>query len=789
MKMPNGPPENEGIRDDRPAAHDPGIGETPAEGLLRLQSSAVTAAANAIVITDRNGTIVWVNPSFTILTGYTPVEAIGKNPRDLVKSGQQEPKIYQSLWETILAGRVWHGELINRRKDGSLYFEEQTITPVCNAAAEITHFIGIKQDLTARKRAEREVSNSYEMLQRVINNIPQHVFWKDRNLCYLGANTIFARSGGLRSPAEIIGKSDFDLAWKRSAEAYRADDRAVIESGVPKLNFEEEQQRPDGSLRWLRTSKLPLIGNEGEILGLLGIYEDITGLKAGESLLREQNEILSNSHEGVMVVNLANQVSLWNDAAEKILGWTRAEVMGRPPEELLGTDYISVMTALRAAVEREGFWNGELRAHTRDGRKIDIDCRTTLVRDKAGRPRARLTLFADITEKKLLEEKFLHAQRLESIGMLAAGIAHDLNNVLAPIVFGAPILRDSLSSARDLKILDTLTRSAERGAALVNQILGFVRNTTSEFQSTQVKYLVHDIISLIEETFPKSIQLEHQIPSDLWPVTGNATQIHQVLLNLCVNARDAMPQGGTLRITATNLRLVAAAAGAIPGARSGAWLVLEIADTGTGIPPEVLEHIWEPFFTTKGSGKGTGLGLGTVRGIVSSHHGFIELRTKVGRGSAFRVFLPAAADESPAPTSLSPVHVPDGHGELILVVDDDVPLRDLVSDTLEKHGYRVIGCGNGVDAIALFDVRPGDIPLVITDVEMPRLGGLALARALLQRQPDIRLLAMSGLSSSEAGSSDSPEIQKLAHAFLLKPFTPEDLLAAMYRLLHPPEKP
>src|SRR5208283_3996409 len=412
----------------------------------------------------------------------------------------------------------------------------------------------------------------------------------------------------------------------------------------------------------------------------------------------------------------------------------------------------------------------------------------TLVRDEAGRPRARLNFLADITEKKLLEEKFLHAQRLESIGMLAAGIAHDLNNVLAPIMFAEPLLRASLSTPRDLKILDTFKKCAERGAGLVRQILGFVHSTAGEVQPTQVKHIPRDIISVIEETFPKSIELQHSIPSHLWPALGNATQIHQVLLNLCVNARDAMTKGGTLRITATNRRLNAKEADAIPGGRPGAWLVLEVTDTGTGIPPDVLEKIRTPFFTTKDIGKGTGLGLSTVRGIVANHHGFVELRTEVGRGTTFRVFLPAVESELPRTSTASPFDIPDGQGELILLVDDDAAIRSIGTAILEKHGYRVVSCVDGVEAIVLFITRAGEISLAITDVDMPRLGGTELARTLSQIRPDIRLLAISGMSPDKTGGSAVSAAIKATHAFLLKPFDEKCLLGAVHRLLYPSEK-
>lgn len=399
---------------------------------------------------------------------------------------------------------------------------------------------------------------------------------------------------------------------------------------------------------------------------------------------------------------------------------------------------------------------------------------------------ARLVLAQDITEKRLLEEKFLHAQRLESIGTLAAGIAHDLNNVLSPIMLAAPMLRGSLQDTRNQRILDTLERSAGRGASLVKQILGFVRTTSDEFQVTQLKHILREVVSVIEETFPKSIQFEHTLSPELWTVRGNATQIHQVVLNLCVNARDAMPDGGTLRLTATNRRLDAKEAELIPGGLAGAWLVVEVSDTGTGIAPEMLESIWTPFFTTKALGKGTGLGLSTVRTIVARHGGFAELLTQVGQGTTFRIYLPSAEGSAPsAKSSDSPTGTIEGGGELILVVDDDLAVRTVVVTMLQEHGYRVLDCADGIEALEAFNAHPGQVPLLITDLDMPRLGGVALARALLEIQPDLRVLAISGLSHNEIGGSDVPTIRKIAHAFLIKPFKPEELLRVLQNLLHP----
>lgn len=475
-----------------------------------------------------------------------------------------------------------------------------------------------------------------------------------------------------------------------------------------------------------------------------------------------------------------------NESAVQHYGYTREEFLAMTLKEIRPVEEITKMLKSADAGRAEKLGASEWRHRRKDGSiiQVEIMSRPLVFNGRA----VRLVLALDITEKKMLEEKFFHAQRLESIGMLAAGIAHDLNNVLAPIVMIAPMLRDSLTAPRDLRLLDTLERSAGRGAGLVKQILGFVHTTSGEFRPTQVKHLARDIVQVIEGTFPKSIQLKHYIPNDLWSVQGNVTQIHQVLMNLCVNARDAMPQGGTLRLTAANRRLDAAEAGAIPGARPGAWLVLEVGDTGTGIVPEVLERMGTPFFTTKGIDKGTGLGISTVRGIVAKHRGFLEIQTAVGRGSTFRVYLPAIESESSRPSSASPVAKPDGRGELILIVEDDASLRNVVADALGQHGYRIMSCADGVEAITLFTIHSDEISVILTDVDMPNLGGVALVRALLQLRPDLRCIAMSGLSRSAAEGFDIPTIKTLAHAFLLKPFTPGELLGTVHRVLHPAEK-
>jgi two-component system cell cycle sensor histidine kinase/response regulator CckA len=365
--------------------------------------------------------------------------------------------------------------------------------------------------------------------------------------------------------------------------------------------------------------------------------------KDDERRLIELAGIIERSTEAIVVTDMEGRITLWNDGAARLYGLHTADALGRRSEEIFPDTELVHVRAAREATLEGGDWQRELSIDTRDGRKIIVDLRMSLVRDDAGRPVARLSIATDITEKKQREEQLLRTQRLECLGLLAAGIAHDLNNVLAPVLMSAPLLRVRATAFEDLQVLDHIERSAERGTALVRQILGFVQGVSGGRRLTQVKHLLNDVVHFIHASFPRSIIVDERVGANLWPIQADPTQVHQILLNLAVNARDAMlPGGGTLLLSAKNLVLVESEARKIDGAKSGDFLVVGVGDTGTGMTPEVLARIWEPFFTTKGAGMGTGLGLSTVRGIAEAHGGFVTVDTRVGRGTTFRVFLPAA---------------------------------------------------------------------------------------------------------------------------------------------------
>lgn len=356
--------------------------------------------------------------------------------------------------------------------------------------------------------------------------------------------------------------------------------------------------------------------------------------RRAEARIREQSELLDLASDAIVVTDRDDRVVTWNRGATRLLGWTAAEAAGQPAALLLGPDALVPPTG---ASEDE--WRREISTATKSGTSVMLDVHVTVVRDADGQPKARITIGTDITEKHQLKEQFFRAQRLESLGMLASGIAHDLNNILAPILMTPAILRQRATDPADLKLLNVLEISAQKGSDLVRQIVGFAHGTVGQHQSLQPRHLVRDIVSLLQHSVPHDIQLEYHVASDLWTITGSPTQIHQVLLNLCINARDAMPDGGKLTIRGVNV--VLRENDPLPeGGSPGEWLLLQVEDTGTGIPPEVLAKIWDPFFTTKAPSKGTGLGLSTVRGIVQAHHGCVDVKTALGKGTTFSIYLP-----------------------------------------------------------------------------------------------------------------------------------------------------
>ncbi len=371
--------------------------------------------------------------------------------------------------------------------------------------------------------------------------------------------------------------------------------------------------------------------------------------------------------------------------------------------------------------------------------ELVVESRWTLLRDEEGNPKRILIIDTDITEKKAIETRFLRSQRMDSIGALASGVAHDLNNALAPVIMGTELVRTCQDAEDRNTYLDIVDSNARRATELVRQILGFARGSGGQLGPVQLEHDIRDIGRMIQETFPKSISLSLVFPGEkLWTVRGDATELHQVLLNLCVNSRDAMPQGGQLTLSAQNCEMSEEAAAALCG-KPGSYVKVSVADNGTGIPPEVLPRIFEPFFTTKKVAGGTGLGLATVAAIVKRHEGFMDIQTQAGRGTEFTIYLPAVDSTKPDAAEPKDRVLPAGHGELILVIDDEQTLLELAKAMLESFSYQVITAQDGLQGMALFTQKQNEIALVLTDADMPNMDGMAVIRAIKECGPKSQL--------------------------------------------------
>jgi len=408
------------------------------------------------------------------------------------------------------------------------------------------------------------------------------------------------------------------------------------------------------------------------------------------------------------------------------------------------------------------------------------------VRDETGEPRSILVLESDITERKRVEAQLLQTQRLHSMGTLAGGIAHDLNNILSPVLMAAQVLRAEFTDEYVTSMLDTIENCAKRGADVVKQLLTFARGIQGDRVSVQVRHLIKEVIQIAQESFPKSIQITSNIPRELWPVVGDATQLHQVMLNLAVNARDALSEGGRLTITGENVTLDDTFASMEPQAKPGPYILLSVQDTGTGIAPEIMDRLFEPFFTTKQTGKNPGLGLSTALGIVQNHGGFVRVSSQTGQGSVFKVFLPAAPGAVVALTDQE-LPLPVGHGELILLVDDETAICQSASALLKRHGYQVVTAADGAEALARFAERRAEVRLILADIVMPLMDGVALVRGLRKIAPETRVVAASGLLDDPDQSGKILELKQLGvNRFLTKPFTARDLLVAISETLSGP---
>ncbi|MBW4595051.1 MAG: response regulator [Brasilonema angustatum HA4187-MV1] len=624
-----------------------------------------------------------------------------------------------------------------------------------------------------RQRTEEALRQSEERFRVALKNSPIIVFNQDRELRY----TWVYNANLASTPEEMIGKQDSELICAEDAERLTTIKRNVLITGVG--TREEVYITTAQGVKYYDLTVEPLHNESQEIIGITGASIDISERKLAEEQIRQQAALLNVTTDAIFVRDLNNCIIFWSQGAENLYGWQAQEVIGKNANQLLYKEQSSEIDAALSIVMSKGKWQGEITKVTKNGKEVLVASRRTLVCNENGNPKSILTVDTDITEKKLLEAQLFRAQRLESIGTLASGIAHDLNNILTPILAVAQLLPLKFPHVyeQDKHLLEILENSAKRGAELVKQVLSFARGVEGKRMTLQPKHLIREVAKILRETFPKSIEVYIEIAKDLWMVSGDGTQLHQVLMNLCVNARDAMPNGGTLTICAENLFIDENYAQMLLEAKTGCYTVITVSDTGVGIACEIIDRIFEPFFTTKEQGKGTGLGLSTVIGIVKSHGGFVNVCSEVGSGTHFKVYLPAVQGTETLP--LEEVEVLAGHGEVILIVDDEPSIQEITKASLEAYNYQILTASDGIEAIAAYAQHKNEISAVLIDMMLPALDGLTVIRTLQKINPQVKILATSGLMFTTKLATVGNNVK----SFLPKPYTVKELLHALQQVL------
>jgi PAS domain S-box-containing protein len=509
--------------------------------------------------------------------------------------------------------------------------------------------------------------------------------------------------------------------------------------------------------------------------------EDETARRHAEEQIRAQARLLDLAQDAIVVRDMEDRVRYWNQGATKLYGWNADEAYGRKVTELFWQD-AEAFRKTQGQLLLVGQWAGEICQRTKDRQAIMTSSRWTLVRDARGQPELVLAINTDVTEQRRIEAQFLRAQRLEGLGALAGGIAHDLNNILAPMLLIVPLMRDMVSDVEGRAMLASIETCARRGTDIIKQLLTYARGAPGARVPLPVQHLLREMDQIIRETFPRDIRPVLHSPKDLWLLLGDPTQLHQALMNLCVNARDAMPEGGTLTLGARNVTVDETFAVMSPGAKPGPYVCVCVADTGTGIAPENLDRIFDPFFTTKEIGKGTGLGLATVLGIVRGHKGFERVDSRPGHGTTFELYFPASPHTQAPPAASAEAAPQRRQDELILVVDDEAPVRNLLRRTLETHGYRVVTAAQGAEGLAAFYEHRAEVRAVLTDMMMPGINGPAMIAALRLAEPRLTILGMTGLLERTGVKG----LEQLDIPLLTKPFSGDEVLRALHAALEPP---
>jgi two-component system cell cycle sensor histidine kinase/response regulator CckA len=762
------------VLDERRARED----SARAQDTIRKLTLAVDQSPASVIITDTAGKIEYVNQRFVDMTGYSAAESRGQSPR-LLKSGRTPLDVYQDMWQTLCRGEVWHGELLNRTRNEALAWHSVTISPVRDSQGMVTHFLSTQEDITSRKRAERELREREERFRQIAENIKEVFFVMDAAY----QQTLYI------SPAyeQIWGRTCRSLYENPRSflEPLSADDRGRLiamisqtQQGEQPADIEFRVVRPDGEVRWVLTNAAPIRNERGEVYRITGVAMDITERKRVEEALAESEalyrKVIEASFDGI-AVSEAGVVLEANRGFAEIFGYAQDEVIGRSAQDLVAEE--SLEAALQHIADgHEGAY--ELVGKRKDGTKILLEA---MARNHSiGGRRGRLTALRDVTEKRHLEEQFRQGQKMEAVGRLAGGVAHDFNNLLTVIISCTELLLMDSEEGNPLRDnMEEIRKAAQGAAELTRQLLAFSRQQVVEPKLVTIEEVVASAEKMLQRLIGEDVELVAVRNDDPATVKIDPSQLEQVIVNLAVNARDAMPDGGRLTLETSSVELDEAYARAHWPATPGRFALLAVSDTGIGMTEQTRGRIFEPFFTTKDVGKGTGLGLATVYGIVKQGGGFIWVYSEPGQGATFKIYLPRV-DEAPTGSEQVTTATSLVGTETVLLIEDSPALRATARQILARYGYTVLEAPNGKAALALVGSLGGPIHLLLTDVVMPGMSGRELAERFTVSRPGVKVLYMSGYTDDAVVRHG---VLRPGIAYLQKPFTPETLARKVREVL------
>jgi PAS domain S-box-containing protein len=774
------------------------------EQFLRESEAKFSGAFNespiSLSITDfETGETVAINDKFVESFGYSRAEFLRGN-----------------LFETNIAvdNRAFMESVDQIKREGFLLdYPFQMVTKngdvrdLLLSAARISNennnqFIISHIDVTDRKKAEEELSTSRDLLSTILENIPMRVFWKDTDLRYIGCNTPFALDAGMLHPEDLIGKDDSQMSWSNEAESYNSDDQLVIDSNTPKLSYEEPQTTPDGRTIWLHSSKVPLHDANGQVIGLLGIYDDITDRKLTEEATRRQKNMFE------LVINSVPARIFWKDLNSVYLGCNMAfvgAVKKNKPEDVIGKNDFDLIWAdeaekyidddrqvIKRGIPKLGYEESYVLP---DGKMIWWQTSKMPLKDNTGKIIGILSISEDITERKQAEKEherlqgqLRQAQKMESVGRLAGGVAHDYNNISSIIMGYSELALDKLEQSDPLygDITEIIT-ATKRSADITQQLLAFARKQTVVPRVLDLNVTIGDLLKMLRRLIGEDIDLAWIPGVEVRSVKIDPSQINQIMANLCVNARDAIDNVGRITVETKNINFDEEYCIDHDWAVSGEYIQLSVSDDGCGMTPETRDKIFEPFFTTKDIGKGTGLGLSTVYGIVKQNNGFVNVYSEIEKGTTFRLYLPIHVDVGKVVKvdSGNTIEFPLSRGETVLLVEDEDSILKIIKRVLEKFGYTVLFSSSPVEAMKLAEKHADEINLLITDVIMPEMNGRDLAERLQSLCPNLKTLFMSGYT---ADIIENRGVLESGVSFIAKPFSNQELAVKVREVLDGEER-